>query len=171
MKTNEQWSKPFCRFQINKNQGFTLIELLVTIIILGILTAVTLPGILGQVRKSRQSEAKINLGSMNRAQQSERFEKGRFVTIANLPLTITGNYYFYSDVGTPDPFQARYTATVNTTFEHDLHDYSAAVGQVSGSNGNSVICQQDTVDGPTAPIPPTVALGVAFCTTGTRNIF
>lgn len=171
MNKYKLWYELFYKFKSQKNNGFTLIELLVTVIIIGILAAVALPVLLGQVRTSRQTEAKLNLGSINRAQQSERFEQGVFVPIANLPVSIAGNYYSYADVGVPDSFQAIYTATVNTVFERDMQDYSAAVGQVAGSNSTSVICEQNVIDGATPPISPTVTAGISACSAGTSLVY
>ena len=62
-------------------KGFTLIELLVVVIIIGVLAAVALPNLLGQVAKGRQSEAKNNLGAVNRTQQAHRLEEGFFGVI------------------------------------------------------------------------------------------
>ncbi|TYT72268.1 type IV pilin protein, partial [Microcystis aeruginosa] len=53
----------------NANKGFTLIELLVVVIIIGVLAAISLPNLLGQVGRARQAEARTNLGVVNRAQQ------------------------------------------------------------------------------------------------------
>ncbi|NEP58401.1 MAG: prepilin-type N-terminal cleavage/methylation domain-containing protein [Symploca sp. SIO2G7] len=64
--------------QKKSNEGFTLIELLVVIIIIGILSAIALPSFLNQANKAKQSEAKTNVGSMNRAQQALYLEKGYF---------------------------------------------------------------------------------------------
>lgn len=61
-----------------QTQGFTLIELLVVIIILGIVSAIALPAFLGQATRARESEARTNIGAINRAQQGYLVEFGGF---------------------------------------------------------------------------------------------
>jgi type IV pilus assembly protein PilA len=77
--------------------GFTLIELLVSIVIIGALSAIALPSYLNQAAKTRASEAKANLGTINRSQQAYRLERGTFAPSLNdLDAKITGKNYVFS---------------------------------------------------------------------------
>lgn len=80
------------------NEGFTLIELLVVVIIIGVLAAIALPSLLGQVSKAKQSEARQNIGAINRAQQSFFLQPQEFAdSIPELGIGIktqTDNYTY-----------------------------------------------------------------------------
>ncbi|GAB4244286.1 MAG: hypothetical protein Kow0049_34150 [Stanieria sp.] len=93
---NQNYSILLILLKIKKQNGFTLIELLIVILILSILYLVSLPTFMGQVGKSRELEAKSNLGAIARSQQAYHFEKQIFATTLNelnLDFDFTSKYY------------------------------------------------------------------------------
>ena len=154
------------------NKGFTLIELLVVVIIIGVLAAVALPNLLGQVAKGRQSEAKNNLGAINRSQQAYRLETASFGNLTNLPIRVTGTNYDYADIGTVSAVSGAQVANAKTEYENDILDYTAAVNQQTNGDFFSIICQTDTLNGSTTAIAPTygTATGAPTCGTGSTLI-
>ncbi|GBL12351.1 type II secretion system protein G [Microcystis aeruginosa Sj] len=133
----------------NGNKGFTLIELLVVVIIIGVLAAIALPNLLGQVAKGRQAEARTNLGAINRAQQVYRLENTAFGTVSQLPVQFTTIYYqdpaSTTVAGSPTAGGAEAHMTPRTAYENDILEYGAAVGRNSTSGAfTAVICEQAT---------------------------
>jgi prepilin-type N-terminal cleavage/methylation domain-containing protein len=148
----------------NGNKGFTLIELLVVVIIIGVLAAIALPNLLNQVAKGRQAEARSNLGAVNRTQQAFRLENTAFGVITGLPIAITGTYYNYADVGTPNATAAGASAIAKTNYDNDIRDYASSVGQTTAGVFSAIICEatHPTTAGLAAP-----AGGTGNCTNGT----
>ena len=80
-----------------KTKGFTLIELMIVVAIIGILAAIAIPNFLRYQAKSKQSEAKANLGAIFTSEVSYKSEKDNYATRANLDWAPTGNTrYSYS---------------------------------------------------------------------------
>ncbi|MDB9419086.1 type IV pilin-like G/H family protein [Microcystis aeruginosa CS-563/04] len=133
--------------QGKKARGFTLIELLIVVILFGVLAAISLPNLLGQIAKGRQAEARSALGLINRAQQGYRYEKGTFGSLSDLSLeaaTISLTFYNISQVGSPNAFGAAYKANAVPEFGNDIKNYAGAAGQTAAGAYTGIVCEDET---------------------------
>jgi prepilin-type N-terminal cleavage/methylation domain-containing protein len=155
----------------NANKGFTLIELLVVVIIIGVLAAIALPNLLGQVARGRQAEARTNLGVVNRAQQVHRLENPTFATaMTDLPVTTSTTYYAAVALNAPgDATSAVHTAIAGSNYTNDIRDYSSAVGQTTAGVFSAIICE--TNDPSASVVLATVTNGVVgTCPANSRPV-
>ena len=78
-------------------KGFTLIELMIVVAIIGILAAIAIPNFLKYQAKSRQSEAKTNLGGIFVAETSYFGEQAAYGNFAQVGYALAGssNRYTY----------------------------------------------------------------------------
>ena len=137
----------------NKETGFTLIELLVVVIIIGVLAAVALPNLLGQVGKARESEAKTALGALNRSQQVYRMEQGEFYgeatvgqfnatgSMAALGVIPGSEFYAYANNTTAngDAANSAFQATATDPDNSGARDFAAGMAYGSGEF-SSALC-------------------------------
>ncbi|MEB3356403.1 MAG: type IV pilin-like G/H family protein [Synechococcales bacterium] len=81
--------------------GFTLIELLVVVFFLTVLSALAIPSMLQFANRSKESEARTYVSTINRSQQSYYLEHQQFGTLADLELGLSGSvYYSYTSAPT-----------------------------------------------------------------------
>lgn len=124
---------------IKNEKGFTLIELMIVVAILGILAAIAIPNFMRFQAKSRQSEAKTNLGAIGTSAEAWRAEQGTYVVtaIGNLGWAPQGTvrYSYWYDVGGTD-----------TAFPYAAASYSTGVIDLSAAGG----CNRSTAPGTAA---------------------
>lgn len=88
--------------KVDDEKGFTLIELMIVVAILGILAAIAIPNFMRFQAKSKQSEAKTNLGAIGTTAEAFRSENDTYVaTVAQLgwaPQGSTRFGYSYNDL-------------------------------------------------------------------------
>jgi type IV pilus assembly protein PilA len=141
---------------LHAKKGFTLIELMIVVAIIGILAAIAIPNFLKYQAKSKQSEAKVNLGAIGTSAEAWRSEKDTYVaTVATLgtaatpgvndigwaPQGLTRYEYYYGDQklyeATDPAASAVNSATPTTASTFSANNYSSlAVGIVSTSGTN-----------------------------------
>lgn len=153
--------------QKKKDEGFTLIELLVVIIIIGILSAIALPSFLNQAAKARASEARTNVGALNRAQQAFYLENQTFTaTVGDLGVGIKNtDNYSYSAVanGSITTGITNKAAALNA----DLKGYAGGVFKdATAGTTDTVLCEKTTA-GLGDPGAPTNA---STCGTGFKRM-
>ncbi|PMB03250.1 general secretion pathway protein GspG, partial [Fischerella thermalis CCMEE 5196] len=150
------------------DEGFTLIELLVVVIIIGVLAAIALPSLLGQVNKAKQSEARNYVGTVNRSQQAYYLEYQKFATeLSELQVGIKSqseNYkYKIFGGGTAD---AQFKAEAN---KNALKSYYGLVGTTVGDSATSealtlaIACE--------SPVPTTSVDTITAFSTDCKNNF
>jgi len=112
------FSETINRMQRDKEKGFTLIELMIVVAILGILAAIAIPNFMRFQAKSRQSEAKTNLGAIGTTAESYRAENDSYT------LTPAAAEVSFNDLGWAPQGTARYAYGYNV----DVIDTTVAGG-------------------------------------------
>ena len=105
----------------NKAKGFTLIELMIVVVIIGILAALAIPNFLRYQAKSKQAEAKTNLGAIYVSEISYFGEKNTFGDIGDLDWAPEGTTrYSYVTTPTTTSFTAGADGQIDTdaTMDH-----------------------------------------------------
>ena len=66
------------RRQVSKIRGFTLIEIMVVVVIIGLLAAVIVPQVVGQVEKARVSKAQQDIASLETALTMFKLDNSKY---------------------------------------------------------------------------------------------
>ncbi|MGL5939432.1 MAG: type IV pilin protein [Waterburya sp.] len=125
------------------NQGFTLIELLVVTIMVGVLAAISLPNLLAQIGKARETEASSQIGALGRSQQAYHFEIKTFAPDLNslgLNITVVDGYYDYPDPSIATDSLVKHQAIAITPSDLSSRNFAVGVYYNSGEY-ESVLCR------------------------------
>ncbi len=105
-------------------KGFTLIELMIVVAIIGILAAIAIPNFLRYQAKSRQTEARTNLGGIVVAETSYFGEQARYSDFNDIGFALAGtsNRYTYRAMKT--------TQSGTTVTAGGVQSINAGVGSI-----------------------------------------
>jgi type IV pilus assembly protein PilA len=143
-----------------KQEGFTLIELMIVVAIIGILAAIAIPNILQYQMKSRQAEAKTNLGAIRTSMTAFQAERGCYVAVlgwpANAPALNAKSAPFPWSVPAPAPGGIVNYCIAGGTFTTPAGASFLDIGFVSTG---SVLYNYGTFPAAAAVVPPVLACG------------
>jgi type IV pilus assembly protein PilA len=106
-----------------KDKGFTLIELMIVVAIIGILAAIAIPNFLRYQAKTKQSEAKTNLGSIFTSQVTYFGEEDTYAgSITNLGWAPEGTtrYAYSITQGSVTQFTGEARGQIDTDTQLDV---------------------------------------------------
>jgi type IV pilus assembly protein PilA len=134
-------------------KGFTLIELMIVVAIIGILAAIAIPNFLRYQAKSRQSEARTNLGAVFVAETAYFGEQSRYGSFGQIGYALAGNTNRYT-----------YRAGTGAVVGADIIQSQVPVANTTGNQG---ACAGVVVAAHTVPNGTNAA---AFTATAAANL-
>jgi prepilin-type N-terminal cleavage/methylation domain len=99
-----------------KTKGFTLIELMIVVVIIGILAALAIPNFLRYQAKSKQSEAKTNLGAIYVSETAYFGENDTYAELDSLEWAPEGKTRYTYDAS---PSATSFTAGADGNIDNE----------------------------------------------------
>ena len=133
--------------KLRGKKGFTLIELMIVVAIIGILAAIAIPNFLKFQAKSKQSEAKTNLGAIFTGQLSFFGEQNAYGLFPQISWSPSGTpRYHYTLAGWDDNVGS--SAGVLATSLGGAPNWITNLNNVTDNTGTLI-----------TPVPPAIVLG------------
>jgi len=121
-------------------RGFTLIELMIVVIIVGILSAVAIPLMRGNIDRAKKTEAVAALGTIKLVERMYFSEFSSYCSVGNLGNTSTplntylkvgdlNGKYFNDFCYSVDAAATTFTANCNTNQNASINLYNVAINE------------------------------------------
>jgi type IV pilus assembly protein PilA len=141
---------------LRSKKGFTLIELMIVVAIIGILAAIAIPNFLKFQAKSKQSEAKANLGGIFTGQISYFGEANAYSSFAAINWSPSGTPRYHYMLGTFNAAPNALNVGAATAFGTvtALTDASSWTANLNGATDNAATLATSVapaVDNSTSP--------------------
>lgn len=150
--------------QLREQKGFTLIELMIVVAIIGILAAIAIPNFLAYQARSRQSEARTNLGAVFVSETLYFGEFNQYSNFSTIGYTLAGNGNRYTYRSPDVTGQNGSTANQGT----DLFVTLAGSGTTGGNPAGGY--PEQALGPPSGATLPAAGVAGAFTATANGNV-
>jgi type IV pilus assembly protein PilA len=136
---------------LRSKKGFTLIELMIVVAIIGILAAIAIPNFLKFQAKSKQSEAKANLGAIFTGEVAYFGEQNTYGNFAQINWSPSGTPKYRYALGTWGDVSDN-TLLVGSTMTIGVPVWTANLNAVKESDGTSTMNPAPVAPNLTSPL-------------------